>query len=527
MKLSSTTGNKTGYLYFTVFCAGMTSLAIEFGAARLLGNTFGTSNLVWASIIGLILIYLTIGYFIGGYWADRSPKLKTMYGILACGAFTAGLVPFIARPVLRMAADAFDQLQVGILFGSFTAVLVLFIVPVTLLGMISPFAIRLAIVDSRQAGRISGQIYAISTLGSFIGTFLPVLVLIPLVGTTYTFLAFSLFLTLVALGGILKSEGWKYTLRWIWMPIVLCILGILWGRGPIKRTVGEIYERESAYNYIQVIEQDGYRFLRLNEGQGIHSMWNSVDLNYGGPWQEFLVAPFFNQPPYKISQVKNMAIIGLAAGTVARQATEVFGDIPIDGFEIDPAIIEVGQEYFDMNMSNLNAVAQDGRVGLEQSDKTYSIIAVDAYRPPYIPPHLTTQEFFQAAKDHLSADGVLVVNVGRSPMDRVLVDQIASTIQSVFPSVYIVDVPGSFNSMIYATLQPTEIENLNVNLELLKAEAGTSDLLLESLQVANDNLQPTPQKSVVYTDDWSPIEWITNNMVLSYVLFGDLEEIGH
>jgi spermidine synthase len=527
MKLSSTAGNNKGYLYLTVFCAGMTSLAIEFGAARLLGNTFGTSNLVWASIIGLILIYLTFGYFIGGYWADRSPKLKTMYGILACGAFAAGLVPFIARPVLRMAADAFDQLQVGILFGSFTAVLILFVIPVTLLGMISPFAIRLAIVDSRQAGRISGQIYAISTLGSFIGTFLPVLVLIPLVGTAYTFLAFSLFLTLIALGGILKAEGWKYTLRWIWMPIVLCILGILWGRGPIKRTAGEIYERESAYNYIQVIEKDGYRYLRLNEGQGIHSMWNSVDLNYGGPWQEFLVAPFFNQPPYKINQVKNMAIIGLAAGTVARQATEVFGDIPIDGFEIDPTIIEVGQKYFGMNMSNLNAVAQDGRVGIEQSDKTYSIIAVDAYRPPYIPPHLTTREFFQAAKDHLTADGVLVVNVGRSPTDRTLVDQIASTIQSVFPSVYIVDVPGSFNSMIYATLQQTEIQNLNANLELLKADAGTSELLVQSLQVAIDNLQPTPPKGVVYTDDWSPIEWITNNMVLSYVLFGDLEEIGH
>jgi spermidine synthase len=426
-----------------------------------------------------------------------------------------------------MAADAFDQLKVGILLGSFTAVLVLFVIPVTLLGMISPFAIRLAIVDSRQAGRISGQIYAISTLGSFIGTFLPVLVLIPLVGTTMTFLIFSLFLTLVALVGMYKATGWRNTIIWIWMPIILCLLGVLWGRGPIKKTAGEIYERESAYNYIQVIEKDGYRYLRLNEGQGIHSIWNSADLNYGGPWQEFLVAPFFNLPPYKISQVKNMAIIGLAAGTVARQATEVFGKIPIDGYEIDPAIIEVGKKYFDMNLPNLNAIAQDGRVGLERSDQTYFIIGVDAYRPPYIPPHLTTREFFQAAKDHLTADGVLVVNVGRSPTDRELVDQIASTIQSVFPSVYIVDVPGSFNSMIYATLQPTQIQNLSANLELLKAEAGTPDLLVQSMQVANDNLQPTPAKSVVYTDDWSPIEWVTNSMVLSYVIFGDLDEIGH
>jgi spermidine synthase len=523
---SKPAGSKN-YLYFTVFCAGMTSLAIEFGASRLLGNTFGTSNLVWASIIGLILIYLTVGYFIGGRWADRSPRLLTMYTILAWGGFTAGIVPFIARPVLRMAADAFDQLQVGILFGSFTAVLILFIVPVTLLGTISPFAIRLAIVDSRQAGRISGQIYAISTLGSFIGTFLPVLVLIPLVGTTFTFLAFSLFLVMVAWVGIFRSGGWKRALVWSWMPLILCGLGIVWGRGPIKKTAGEIYEQESAYNYIQVIEQNGYRYLRLNEGQGIHSEWNATDLNYGGPWQEFLVAPFFNSPPYQLNQVKSMAIIGLAAGTVARQATAVFGDIPIDGFEIDPAIIAVGRKYFGMTMPNLQAVALDGRVGLEQSTKTYSIIAVDAYHPPYIPPHLTTQEFFQSAWDHLTPDGVLVVNVGRSPTDRTLVNQIASTLQTVYPSVFLVDVPGSYNTMVYATRQPTQFANLVTNLERLKGEANTPGLLIGSMQVAAAFAQPTPPVSVVYTDDWTPIEWVTNNMVLNYVLFGDLHEIGH
>ncbi|HSB66540.1 MAG TPA: fused MFS/spermidine synthase, partial [Anaerolineales bacterium] len=175
----------------------------------------------------------------------------------------------------------------------------------------------------------------------------------------------------------------------------------------------------------------------------------------------------------------------------------------------------------------LNAIAEDGRVGLERSTQTYSIIAVDAYRPPYIPPHLTTQEFFKAAKDHLTSDGVLVVNVGRSPTDRTLVDQVASTIETVFDSVYIVDVPGSFNSMIYATRPPTQFSNLVTNLEFLKAEAGTPTLLLDSMQVAAAYVQPTPPVSVVYTDDWAPIEWVTNNMVLNYVLFGDLQEIGH
>src|SRR5512137_1566606 len=117
------------YLYFTVFVSGMTSLAAEFGASRLLGNVFGTSNIVWAVIIGLILIYLTAGYFVGGKWADRSPHPATMYKIIAWAAFSLGVVPYVANPVLRLAADAFDTLRVGVLAGAFVAVLVLFTVP--------------------------------------------------------------------------------------------------------------------------------------------------------------------------------------------------------------------------------------------------------------------------------------------------------------------------------------------------------------------------------------------------------------
>ncbi len=515
------------YIYFTVFISGMTTLGLEFAASRLLGSVFGTSNLVWASIIGLILIYLTVGYFIGGRWADRSPHARTMYGVLAWGAFTAGLVPFVARPVLRLAANAFDQLQVGVLLGSFTTVLILFVVPITLLGTISPFAIRLAIVDSRQAGRISGQIYAISTLGSFVGTFLPVLVMIPVFGTTYTFLIFSAVLVLVALVGLWMEDGWRKALRWTWMLLVLAVLTILWAAGPLKNTAGQIYESESAYNYIQVLERDGYRYLRLNEGQGIHSVWHETELNYGGPWQQFLVAPFFNAAPYSTDDVQSMAIVGLAAGTIPRQATAVFGSIPIDGFEIDPQIIEVGEAYFGMTMPNLRALPQDGRWGLEHSGLRYSVIGVDAYRPPYIPVHLTTQEFFQMVRDHLTEDGVMVINVGRSPSDRRLIDDLVSTIQTVFPSVHVADVPYSFNTIVYATVQTTSFDNLRANYESLTESGQAHPLLLESIQIAWSNRQDTPATGRVYTDDWSPIEWVTNNMVLNYVLFGDLEGIGY
>ncbi len=514
-------------LYVAVFFAGMTTLAVEFTASRLLGNYFGTSNLVWASIIGLILIYLTLGYFIGGIWADRSPEFRTFFRILLWAGFSIGLIPLISRPILKFAAQSFDQLQFGVLIGSFVAVMILFSIPVTLLGTASPFAIRLGIKDTSEAGGLSGRIYATSTLGSFIGAFLPVLLLIPTIGTYRTFLVFSLLLVILSMYGLWKTVGRKSALIYVWMPIILLILMFLGVRGFDKSSTGLIYETESAYNYIQVQEVDGYRFLRLNEGQGVHSIWHPSEFFYGGPWEQVLAGPFFNSPGVDPASIKDMAIIGLAAGTTARQAATVFPNIHVDGFEIDPKIIEVGKKYFGMDIPQLAAFAQDGRLGLAGSGRKYQIISVDAYRPPYIPAHLTTIEFFQTVFDHLTSDGVMVINVGRAPSDRQLVDALYSTIAEVFPSVYISDLPLSFNTLIYATRSPTSVSNLVANIDNLEQLGNPPPLLMKSLYIAFKNLQPSPQVDdrLVFTDDRSPVEWITNNMILRFLVSDQIEEL--
>jgi spermidine synthase len=512
------------YLYFTVFISGMTTLAGEFGASRLLGNIFGTSNVVWAVIIGLILIYLTAGYFLGGRWADRSPKPETMYAILAWGAFTLGVVPYLANPVLRAAADAFDTIRIGVLAGAFVGVLVLFTIPITLLGMISPFAIRLSMDDTGKAGHVAGTIYGISTIGSFIGTFLPTLVLIPTIGTTRTFLLFSLTLLCVALAGLRMSAGWRKMLPYLLMVLALALLALFGGGGRIKASSGQIYETESAYNYIQVLEFSGTRYLRLNEGQGVHSEYNPDTLAYGGPWQQFLVGPFFD-PDREPGSVQRIAIVGLAAGTSARQADAVFPDVVIDGWEIDPKIVEVGRTYFGMDLPNLNVYIQDGRWGLEHSPERYDLICVDAYRPPYIPPHLTTREFFQIAADHLNPDGVLAINVGRAPNDRSLIDGLATTIRTIFPNVYVIDIPGTFNSILYATLQPTQVESLYANYARLAAQPEVHPLLLDSISLTLANLQPEPAETIVFTDDKAPIEWLTNSLILNFLIQSGTETL--
>jgi predicted membrane-bound spermidine synthase len=254
-------------------------------------------------------------------------------------------------------------------------------------------------------------------------------------------------------------------------------------------------------------------------------MYHPTDLFYFGPWTQFLAAPFFNTPPVTPEDVKSMAIVGLAAGTTARQATAVFGPLTIDGFEIDPEIIEVGRQYFGMGLPNLNAIAEDGRWGLEHSSRQYDVIAVDAYRPPYIPWHLTTREFFQTVEEHLTEDGVAVINVGRAPKDRRLIEAMVGTLDSVFASVHVLDVPGTFNTVIYATRQPTDFKNLYDNLVMLMERENIHPLLMEALKITALNIQPTPDSQTVFTDDLAPIEWITNNMVLRFVFSGDLEDL--
>lgn len=506
----------------------MTTLAVELSASRLLGYVFGNSNLVWANIIGLMLLYLTVGYFIGGRWADKSPKRSTLYQIVLWGAFLSSLVPLVGRPILTLAATAFQDLEAALALGSFVSVLVLFSVPITLLGTVSPFAIRLAVRDVSRAGRVSGHVYAISTVGSIIGTFLPTLYLIPQIGTIQTFLVFGGVLFAIAFIG-LWQEKVKTALFYLTMPVIIAVLAFFVMGSPLRPPLEGmvlLYEDESPYNYIQVQEDsNGYRYLFLNEGQGIHSQWHPENIYYRRTWDFFLAAPYFNEN-FSPNEMESLLVIGLATGTIPRQHIAVYGDIPIDGVEIDPQIIEVGEDYFEMNeafMPSLRTFAQDGRYVLNQLDRDYTVIGIDAYRPPYIPWHLTTVEFFEEVNNHLQEDGVMVINVGRTNTDRRLVDALTNTLSYVYPSIHAIDVPGSFNTILIATRQETTSANLFTNLELLPE--GVSPILRQVLTDTTQHLVETNQIDVLFTDNRAPVETIIDSLVLNFILSGGAEEL--
>ncbi|MCL4395959.1 MAG: fused MFS/spermidine synthase [Chloroflexi bacterium] len=501
---------KRYFLMAIVFLSGTAVMGIEMAASRLLRPFFGDSILIWANVIGLILVYLTVGYYVGGRWADRDPRPGTLYRIVAWAGFAVGVLPFVAGPFLSLAIPALQNFSAGLGLLSFAGTLVLFVVPVTLLGCVSPFAIRLSTREVSTSGATAGNLYALSTFGSILGVFVTVFVLFDLLGTRGTYLAYSVALLVGAIAGIaLESERGR-ALRYALLLAAIAALAAAGSSGVVKAEPGLVYEKDSFYNFIQVIDDSGgWRLLTVNEGQAYQSAYRADRVLSGGIWDLFLIAPYFTSP----APPKNLLLIGLAAGTTAREYTAVYGPIPIDGVELDPAIITVGQKYFGMTEPNLHAIADDGRLYLQTRAGTYDVIAVDAYRQPYIPFHLTTVEFFRDVSDHLTARGVVAVNAARTGTDYRLVDALAATLRQVFPTVYLIDHPNNANTLIVGTKEASHLDGFVSNVgqidnPYLRTVAAQS---LASVRVAT-------QDSPVFTDDHAPVENLIDSIIVRYAL---------
>jgi spermidine synthase len=515
-------------LILVVFVAGACSLAVELSASRLLAPYFGTSLFVWANLIGLILLYLTVGYFLGGRLADRYPRPQVLYTLTITAAFLISVIPFLSKPILLWSQSSFSTYSIGVFYGSLVSVILLFAVPMILLGCVSPFAIRLRIEQLGKSGRTAGQLYGISTAGSILGTFLPVLFLIPTIGTYRTFFTFAVALLLVSIIGMASTriDNSRPRLRRLnssLLSILLLIpmtLSILTMQGPIKAAYGSngggvlLAERESVYNYIQVVQVGDETQLILNEGVGIHSIYNPHTILTQGPWDYFLIAPYFNNPPFTQNQVRRVAIIGLGAGTAVREFTAAYGPIPIDGVEIDGTIVQMGQQYFHMNEPNLHVIVQDGRYFLQTTSQKYDVIGIDAYQQPYVPFQLTTKEFFQEVREHLTPTGVTVINAGRTSHDFRLVEALAQTMHSVFPNVYIIDTERFTNSLVIGTNAPTSLANFMIN------TAELNNPLLQSVaqaSIAYGNIREEHGRTVYFTDDRAPVEQLIDQIILNAV----------
>ena len=497
-----------------VFVSGMASLAVEFGASRLLAPYFGTSLYVWGVLIGLILVYLSAGYVIGGRLADRHPRDDVLYQITAWAGLWIGVIPLVSYPILLLSQQGFKELSVGLVAGTLLAVVVLFAAPVILLGCVSPFAIRLLLRDVETGGNTAGRVYALSTAGSILGTFLPVFWFIPTYGTRPTLEGFGLALVAVSIAGL-----WPRRKLYASFAVAVLVAWIFLPSGIKPPQIGRLlYEKESAYGYIQVV-QDGTRTdLILNEGEAIHSIYDPTTLLTGGPWDYMVVADAFRPAQQTDVVPRDVAILGLAGGTAARQYTAAYGPgVQITGVEIDPEIIDVAHRYFHLDEPNVHAVVGDARYWLDTQAGQYDVVVMDAYRQPYIPFHLTTKEFFSQVRDHLRPGGVAVVNAGRTATDYRLVDALASTMAAVYPSVFLVDVPEFANTLIYGSTEPTTLADVLHNLALIHEPVAQT---VATNAMTDGRLRVSPYHDQVFTDDLAPVERLIDQIIFSYVTAG-------
>jgi spermidine synthase len=490
----------TGRLYVVVFCVGISTLGAEIAAARLLAPFFGASTIVWANTIATVLVALSIGYWLGGTVADSRPSIEALCRCVLLGACLVALVPLAAQPFLSISVEAFDEINIGAAVGSLVGVLALVAVPVLVLGTVAPWAIRLRVASVEDSGRTAGRLYALSTVGSLIGTFAAALLLIPLLGTQRTFIVFALLLALSAASAL--------PTRYALVPAAIAALLAL--PPGVTKGVADgrvLHERETEYQYARVIERgDGERRLELNEGQGFHSVYRPDSVLTGNVWDGYLSLPFavLDAPP------RSLAILGNGAGTTVRAYGRFFPQTAIDGVEIDPDLTELGRLYFGLRgRPGLRLVHDDARPFLRRTDRRYDAIFVDAYRQPYIPFYLTTSEFFALVRERLNPGGVLIVNAAHAEGSRELEKVLAAGVRSAFPHAAAHDMT-KISTLIVAGHRPPEGGSVLAAARTVPAELR--DLFARTAA----GLRPAIVGETVYTDDRAPVEWLIDRSIVSY-----------
>ncbi len=489
------------FLPFVVFAAGAGSLATEICASRLLAPYFGNTTVVWANVIGLILVYLSVGYWLGGRVADRHPHPRVLGGLLLVASAAICVLPFVAQPFLQLALKGFSALSIGVVAGSFFATLLLFSVPVSLLGMVSPFAVRLAVRDVSTAGSVSGRLSSLTTMGAIVGTFAPALLLIPAVGTQRTLLCAALLVSFAAIPLLPRRA-----------PIVSVVVAglLLIPPGAVKPVAGAVLERETQYQYVQAVHSaDGRTALRLDDGIADQSVYRPNTVLTGGEWDMPLVVP-----PLLDRAMRRALIIGNAGGTMARALAHEYPGVQIDGVEPDPAVSDIGRELMGMaSVPALHVIEGDGRAFLATTSARYDLIVVDAYRQAYVPFWLVTQQFFALARSHLNGGGAIAFNMARVPGDDRLAQAVSGTLATVLPDVRVWPAL-SFNELVVGFDHVLSAGALRSRLARLPQElAALTPLVSSQLRTVSPSTDPL-------TDDHAPVEWLTDRALLEEIAAG-------
>lgn len=490
------------FLYTTEFFAGMSVMAVELGAVRLLAPFFSSSQIVWTIIIGTIMIAMALGNLWGGRAADRNPDPDRLYVRLLAAALWIAAIPVVGKYIIIAIAGGLALLSPAnyLIWAAFTAAAVLFVFPLMLLGTVTPSLVKYTTDSLDDNGRIVGNLNALNTIGSIIGTFIPTFFTIPAVGTSMTFLIFASILLLICLLYFFAARRRPRLTGAALLVLLLCsFLGhsgslAFWDKGLL-------YEGESLYNYLQVKETPWDIRLGTNVLFGVQSIRMKSGELTGMYYDYALAAPFM--AGLTPSSPGKVLILGLGSGTYASQINRYFPHLTVTGVEIDGKIIQLAHDYFSLP-EKVKTVNDDGRAFLANSSETYDVIMVDAYQDITIPFQLSSAEFFQLLKSHLTPNGVMVVNLNmHSNREGSLNQYLSDTIASVFPSVTTVTVPNSTNRELFASSS----SHMREHLRQLTPQAS-SPRLMAMMSDVEANLIPYHRGPYLLTDDKAPVEML-------------------
>ncbi len=495
----------------TEFFSGMSVMAVELGASRLLAPYFSSSQIVWTIIIGTIMIAMALGNIYGGRSADKNPNPDKLYGRMLIAAVWIAAIPVLGKYVILgiSAVLIFSVNSNFLIWAAFAACMVIFVFPLFLLGTVTPSLVKYTVDSLDDSGRTVGTLGAANTIGSIIGTFVPTFISIPAVGTSITFLIFAGILLVLSLVYFISAKKWSAKIFVsAGLFVVCCILG---HNGSFAFWESDLtYEGESIYNYLQVKEDDREVVLSTNVLFGVQSVYMKEEGLTGMYYDYAMLAPYMAGVHEKDSL--DVLILGMGTGTYATQCQRYFGNMDIEGVEIDEKITDLAREYFELP-SDVKVTTYDGRAYLNAVDGKYDIIMVDAYQDITIPFQMSSIEFFTLVREHLTDDGVMVVNMNmRGQEEGSINDYLADTISNVFSEVCYVDVPGTTNRELFASSNPDMISRMWDN-----AQSEQNAELIGLVDRAGESLIAYEAGDYLMTDDKAPVELLGMRVIDSLI----------
>ena len=508
MEKSSILKNKY-YLYLTEFFAGVSVMAVELGASRLLAPYFSSSQIVWTIIIGTIMIAMALGNIWGGRSADKNPDPDKLYLRLLVAAVWIAAIPLLGKYIILGISGAL-VLAINtnfLIIAAFLACMVIFVYPLFLLGTVTPSLVKYTVDSLKDSGKTVGALGACNTIGSIIGTFLPTFVTIPAVGTSATFLIFSGILLALALIYFI-SKGVR-PIACIVSTVLTVLCGIFGHTSDFAFWEGNlVYEGESIYNYLQVKDNLRSVVLSTNVLFGVQSIYMKEAGLTGMYYDYALLAPMMAD----IQPGDDVLILGMGTGTFATQCRRYFDDLNIQGVEIDEKITDLAREYFHLPQ-DVEVATYDGRAYLQAVDQQYDVIMVDAYQDITIPFQMSSVEFFTMVRDHLKEDGVMVVNMNMHSQEEGNINEyLSDTIASVFSKVYTVDVAGSTNRELFAGKGGDLLAVMESSINRLADED-----LAHVLRQEAAGLTAYEKGEYLLTDDKAPVELLGMQVIDSLI----------